>query len=161
MCIRLWKHKQWQQEWIHKDEQQLITQYIMWVTLVMIISKMILNEQWKLAEEIKVGDQRLLRWHLLTVNNKQRWLQQTYYRSGAGMTLLKGKRMRRTNKCSNPHHSQWLCTQKSQWTVKPQCVRSRCYGKNGDRGTKNTENIITCKPITNKQENTCDDVYCN
>jgi hypothetical protein len=50
---------------------------------------------------------------------------------------------------------------KSQLTVKPQCVRSRYYEKNGIRGTKETENILIHKLITNIQENTCDDVYCN
>jgi hypothetical protein len=45
--------------------------------------------------------------------------------------------------------------------VKPQYVRSRCYGKNGIRETKDKENIIICKIITNTEENTCDDVYCN
>jgi hypothetical protein len=40
-------------------------------------------------------------------------------------------------------------------------VRSRCYGKNGIRGTKEIENILIHKLITNIQKNTCDDVYCN
>jgi hypothetical protein len=43
-----------------------------------------------------VRDWILLRLHLLTLNNKGRWLLQTYYWSGAGVTLpqRKGRRLR-------------------------------------------------------------------